>query len=61
MFKNGAQLERIGRVRAIAFDKTGTLTTGKLQVVDAFSTGPSTDQLLQVAAALESLSERGRG
>ncbi|HEY9617954.1 MAG TPA: heavy metal translocating P-type ATPase [Microcoleaceae cyanobacterium] len=45
VFKNGAQLERIGQVRAIAFDKTGTLTTGKLQV----------------AAALESLSEHPIG
>lgn len=61
LFKNGAQLERIGRVRAIAFDKTGTLTTGNLQVVNVLSTQPSTDQLLQVAAALESLSEHPIG
>lgn len=61
LFKNGAQLERIGRVRAIAFDKTGTLTTGKLQVVDVMATQQSTDQLLQVAAALESLSEHPIG
>ncbi|HEY9620045.1 MAG TPA: heavy metal translocating P-type ATPase [Crinalium sp.] len=61
LFKNGAQLERIGQVRAIAFDKTGTLTTGKLQVVDVLSTQPSPDQLLQVAAALESLSEHPIG
>ncbi len=61
LFKNGAQLERIGRVRAIAFDKTGTLTTGKLQVVDILSTQQSTDRLLQVAAALESLSEHPIG
>ncbi|MDX2239849.1 MAG: heavy metal translocating P-type ATPase [Leptolyngbyaceae cyanobacterium bins.302] len=61
LFKNGAQLERIGRVRAIAFDKTGTLTTGNLQVVNVFSTQPSTDQLLEVAAALESLSEHPIG
>jgi Cd2+/Zn2+-exporting ATPase len=61
LFKNGAQLERIGQVKAIAFDKTGTLTTGKLEVVDVFSTQPSTDQLLQVAAALESLSEHPIG
>lgn len=61
LFKNGAQLERVGQVRAIAFDKTGTLTTGKLQVVDVMATQPSTDQLLQVAAALESLSEHPIG
>jgi Cd2+/Zn2+-exporting ATPase len=61
LFKNGAQLEWIGQVRAIAFDKTGTLTTGKLQVVEVMATQPSTDQLLQVAAALESLSEHSIG
>jgi len=61
LFKNGAQLERIERVRAIAFDKTGTLTTGKLEVVDLLSTSSSTDQLLQVAAALERLSEHPIG
>jgi Cd2+/Zn2+-exporting ATPase len=61
LFKNGAQLERIGRVRVIAFDKTGTLTTGNLQVVNVFSPQSSTTQLLQVAAALESLSEHPIG
>lgn len=61
LFKNGAQLERIGRVKAIAFDKTGTLTTGKLQVVQVMAVQTSTDQLLRVAAALESLSEHPIG
>ncbi len=61
LFKNGAQLERIGQVKAIAFDKTGTLTTGKLQVIHAMSDQKSTDQLLLVAAALESLSEHPIG
>jgi Cd2+/Zn2+-exporting ATPase len=61
LFKNGAQLEQIGRIRAIAFDKTGTLTTGNLQVVDAIATQPNSDQLWQVAAALESLSEHPIG
>lgn len=61
LFKNGAQLERIGQVRAIAFDKTGTLTTGRLQVVDVLAVQQSTQLLLQVAAALESLSEHPIG
>ena len=61
LFKNGAQLEMMGRVKAIAFDKTGTLTTGKLQVVHAVATQTSTDQLLRIAAALESLSEHPIG
>ncbi|MDV3000020.1 MAG: Zinc-transporting ATPase [Chroococcopsis gigantea SAG 12.99] len=53
LFKNGAQLERIGGVRAIAFDKTGTLTLGTLQVVDMVGG----ERLLEIAASLESLSE----
>ena len=57
LFKDGAQLEKIGRVRAIAFDKTGTLTTGQLQVVEIISAANSTEEeLLQLAAALESCS-----
>lgn len=61
LFKNGAQLELIGRVRAIAFDKTGTLTTGKPQVVQIMAVAQAETQLLQVAVALESLSEHPIG
>ncbi len=62
LFKNGAQLETIGRVKAIAFDKTGTLTTGKLKVVKLIPSQPQLQtQLLQVAAALESVSEHPIG
>lgn len=57
LFKNGAQLENMGRVRAIAFDKTGTLTTGKLEVVKTMALNQDETQLLRVAAAVESLSE----
>lgn len=61
LFKNGAQLEMIGRVKAIAFDKTGTLTMGKPQVAHVMATQQSSDKLLQVAAALESSSEHPIG
>ncbi len=61
LFKNGSQLEQIGRIRAIAFDKTGTLTTGNLQVANLQATQPDPTHLLQVAAALESLSEHPIG
>ncbi len=58
LFKDGAQLEMIGKVRAIAFDKTGTLTTGKLQVCDIIpADGTSPEQILQTAASLEAYSE----
>ncbi len=31
LFKNGAQLEKIGRIKAIAFDKTGNPNNGKIK------------------------------
>lgn len=62
LFKNGAQLEKIGRIKAIAFDKTGTLTTGKLTVVDIIPIqGILETELLQLAVAVESVSEHPIG
>ena len=62
LFKDGAQLEMIGRVRAIAFDKTGTLTIGKPEVYKVIpAAGYSEADVLQVAAALESSSEHPLG
>ncbi|NRB06502.1 MAG: heavy metal translocating P-type ATPase [Richelia sp.] len=62
LFKNGAQLEKIGRVEAIAFDKTRTLTMGQLEVVDIIPVPQySTEQVLQLAAAIESGSEHPIG
>lgn len=58
LFKDGAQLEIIGQVQAIAFDKTGTLTTGSLQVSDLIpAPGVDAAQVLQKAASLEAYSE----
>ncbi len=58
LFKSGAQLEIIGKVRAIAFDKTGTLTTGKPEVIQIVpATGYTETEVLQLAAALETYSE----
>jgi Cd2+/Zn2+-exporting ATPase len=62
LYKNGAQLEKMGKVRAIAFDKTGTLTAGKLQVTEIIPVaGYSENEVLQLAAALESRSEHPIG
>ncbi|MBC6434031.1 heavy metal translocating P-type ATPase, partial [Nostoc sp. HG1] len=62
LFKNGAQLEKIGKVRAIAFDKTGTLTTGQLQVFKIISASEYTkDDVLKAAASVESSSEHPIG
>lgn len=58
LFKDGAQLEIVGKLKAIAFDKTGTLTTGKLQVCDIIpAKGVTLEQILQTAASLEAYSE----
>ncbi|ACC82396.1 heavy metal translocating P-type ATPase [Nostoc punctiforme] len=62
LFKNGAQLEKIGKVRAIAFDKTGTLTTGQLQVFQVISVSEYTQSnVLKAAASVESYSEHPIG
>ncbi|MEH1968657.1 heavy metal translocating P-type ATPase [Nostoc sp.] len=62
LFKNGAQLEKIGKVRAIAFDKTGTLTTGQVQVFQVISVSEYTiDDVLKTAASVESSSEHPIG
>ncbi|MBE9104911.1 heavy metal translocating P-type ATPase [Nostoc cf. edaphicum LEGE 07299] len=62
LFKNGAQLEKIGKVRAIAFDKTGTLTTGQVQVFQVVSVSKYTrDDVLKTAASVEASSEHPIG
>ncbi|BAY79081.1 heavy metal translocating P-type ATPase (plasmid) [Nostoc linckia NIES-25] len=62
LFKNGAQLEKIGKVRAIAFDKTGTLTTGQVQVFQVITASKYTqNDVLKAAASVESSSEHPIG
>ena len=62
LFKNGSQIEKIGKIRAIAFDKTGTLTTGKLEVAEIVPAKEQTcDRVLELAAAIESRSEHPIG
>lgn len=58
LFKGGVYLEELGRIRTFFFDKTGTLTRGKPGVVHtrSFCDLPE-DQLLRLAASLESRSE----
>ncbi|MBD2629290.1 heavy metal translocating P-type ATPase [Trichormus variabilis] len=58
LFKNGSQLEMIGKVRAIAFDKTGTLTTGLVKVSQVIASEEFTqNDVLTAAASVESASE----
>ncbi len=58
LVKGGQFLETAGQLRAIAFDKTGTLTRGRPEVIGIEpADGRSSEELLAVAAALESHSE----
>jgi Cd2+/Zn2+-exporting ATPase len=57
LIKGGAELEALGRVRAVALDKTGTLTTGNPEVTALLPWGKHEEQeLLAVCAAAEELS-----
>ncbi len=58
LFKGGVYLERIGGLRSMAIDKTGTLTKGEPRVADvAPLNGPAVDDVLRIAASVESRSE----
>lgn len=57
VFKGGAYLETVDRVKAIAFDKTGTLTIGRPQVTDVLAFGNATQEdVLDLAGVIESRS-----
>jgi Zn2+/Cd2+-exporting ATPase len=58
LFKGGVHLEQTAAIKAVAFDKTGTLTTGKPSLTGVYAQpGVDQDELLRVAAAIESRSE----
>ncbi len=56
LIKGGAHLENLGRLTAIAFDKTGTITEGKPRLTDIVALGATENEVLRLAAALESRS-----
>jgi Cd2+/Zn2+-exporting ATPase len=54
LFKGGAFLESLGRVRLVALDKTGTITHGRFDVTDVVAvSGASEAELLSWAASAE--------
>ena len=62
LFKGGIYLEQAATIKAVAFDKTGTLTIGRPQVTDVIALGNySRDEILALAACLESRSEHPLG
>ena len=56
LIKGGAHLENLGGLTAIAFDKTGTITEGKPRLTDIVVFGATENEVLALAAALESRS-----
>lgn len=56
LIKGGAHLENAGMADVVVFDKTGTLTRGRPQLTDVVPMGVGEEQLLRLAAALESRS-----
>lgn len=57
LFKNGAALEHLHNVNVVVLDKTGTLTVGKPAVTDVLPGDVKENELLRIAAGLESKSE----
>lgn len=57
LFKGGAALETLARVRSFAFDKTGTLTTGKAEVTRVVPVNCDESTLIALIAGVEAHSE----
>jgi Cd2+/Zn2+-exporting ATPase len=58
LFKGGAHLEELSRVKVVAFDKTGTLTHGRPEVTDVVpAPDVSAAELLEAVARAEQQSE----
>ncbi len=57
LFKSGAALEALSKIKILAFDKTGTLTEGKMKLQKIIALEGNEETALQLAASLEKNSE----
>ena len=57
LIRGAEALEQARKLDVVVFDKTGTLTEGKPRVTDVLAEGVSEEELLALAAAVESRSE----
>ena len=57
LIKSGETLEAARKIDTVVFDKTGTLTEGKPKVTNVVRIGHSEDDILRLAASLETYSE----
>ncbi len=56
LIKNATALETTHKINTVVLDKTGTITEGKPSVTDIIPNGITQDELLSIAASLESKS-----
>jgi Cd2+/Zn2+-exporting ATPase len=58
LIKAGAELEAVGKLRALAVDKTGTITEGRPRVTKVVPDGSTTEEeILRIASAIDTHSE----
>ncbi len=60
LLKNGEVIQQLSKIDTLTFDKTGTLTEGRPRLIESIVADPqsqSSEQLLQLAAAVEQNSE----
>lgn len=56
LFKGGNVFSKVVSAETVAFDKTGTITSGRFKIQEIVPVGVSQDELMYIAASVESVS-----